>query len=681
MKSHIQALLLVLIGTCCYNANAQQEDEKLVLKARSYKDSIVLRWVPKDLESWRLMNTQGVTLVRTNTLTQKEKVLTSTPLKPYRLEVWKTRTDTTNIFVATAAQCLLGETKVTTEIANQHFSTQLLAAKEQKNTLAFAAMSADFSVQAADGLAFRWADRDVNPTETYTYHLEIDGNRISNPYVQRMENDWKPSKVVGIEAETSQNSIEISWPKTENNSKFSGYYVERSTNGKNFTRISNSIVKATSSVTYTQRQRYTDENIGIGKTYTYRVIGVTAFADFGLYSEIVSVRVTSPQNVFPVQQLKMNAKDESTVNLSWTTPEETESIKGYAVVRSRTKAGPFTPAHSGLLPVKATSYEDNTTKLGKTHFYAVVSVGKGGNTAETPSKAVILADNTSPNTPQGLIGKIDSLGVVSLAWNFGDEEDLKGYRVFRSDTKQQTFQQLTTSPVPGNYYSDTLSLKTLKKKVLYKVRAYDYNYNPSEFSEILVLERPDFIAPVPPTLTSITKQKDSIQLQWDSSAEKDVAKYHIYRKVSEETDFKKIATVSGTEHSYQEPVLKAYTSAAYRVSVMDGSGNESSPSKIMRWIYENKNTSFIPTLSGNFNAKTKDLALLWNPPAEMDGTMIIYRDSGKGLKQYASARSKEGKFIDKAFFQNSTGYEYQIKLLFSDGMESALSNTLKVNLN
>ena len=65
----------------------------------------------------------------------------------------------------------------------------------------------------------------------------------------------------------------------------------------------------------------------------------------------------------------------------------------------------------------------------------------------------------------------------------------------------------------------------------------------------------------------------------------------------------------------------------------------------------------------------------------MDGTMIIYRDSGKGLKQYASARSKEGKFMDKAFFQNSTGYEYQIKLLFSDGSESALSNTLKVNLN
>ena len=302
-----------------------------------------------------------------------------------------------------------------------------------------------------------------------------------------MEDDWKPSKVVGIKAETSQNSIEISWPKTENNSKFSGYYVERSTNGKNFTRISKSIVKATPSVTYTQRQRYTDEDVVIGKTYTYRVIGVTAFADFGLYSEIVSARITPPQKVFPVQQLKLNTIDESTVNLSWTTPEQTESIKGYAVVRSKTKAGPFTPVNSGLLSVKATSYEDNTTKLGKTHFYAVVSFGNGGNTAETPSKAVILADNISPNTPQGLIGKIDSLGVVSLAWNFGDEEDLKGYRVFRSDTNQQTFQQLTTGPVHGNYYSDTLSLKTLKKKELYKVRAYDYNYNPSDFSEIYVL--------------------------------------------------------------------------------------------------------------------------------------------------------------------------------------------------
>ncbi|MEL6483469.1 MAG: hypothetical protein AAFP96_01330, partial [Bacteroidota bacterium] len=556
MKSRIKTLITILLSSSFYVASAQKEDAKMVLKARSYKDSIVLRWVPKDLENWRLMNAQGVTLVRLNTLTQEQKVLTPTPLKPYGLETWKTQTDTTNIFVATAAQCLLGETKVTSEIASQHFSTQLLAAKEQNNTLAFAAMSADFSIQAADGLAFRWVDKDVNTTETYTYHLEIDGNRISNPYVQRTENKWTPPKVVGVETEAGQNSIEITWPKIENNSKFSGYYVERSSDGKSFTLISQSIVKATPNSTYTQRQRYSDEDITIGKTYFYRVVGVTAFADFGLYSEIVSGSATVPAKVFPVQQLKVNAKDESIVKLSWITPEQTESIEGYAVVRSKTKQGPFTPAHSGLLPAKATSFEDKTTKQGKTHFYAVVSVGKDGKTVETASKAVILPDETSPKRPQGLIGEIDSLGVVSLAWNFGDEEDLKGYRVFRSDTNQQEFQQLTTSPVPGNYYSDTLSLKTLKKKVLYKVRAYDYNYNPSEFSAVLVLERPDFIAPVPPTLTSIMKQNDSIELKWGSSAAKDVAKYHIYQKVSNETDFKKIASVSGTQHSYQEPVLK-----------------------------------------------------------------------------------------------------------------------------
>jgi len=680
MKSSIKTLIIILLCSSFYDASSQQEDAKLVLKARSYNDSIVLRWVPKDLENWRLMNAQGVTLVRVNTLTQEQKVLTPTPLKPFGLETWKTQTDTTNIFVATAAQCLLGETKVTSEIASQHFSTQLLAAKEQNNTLAFAAMSADFSIQAANGLALRHVDKNVNINETYTYHLEIDGKQVSNPYIQETADKWMPSKVEGVEAEAVQNSIQISWPKTENNSKFSGYYVERATNGKNFTRISQSIIKTTPRNTYTQRQRYTDEDVEIGKTYTYRVIGVTSFANFGLSSETVSARVTPSQNVFPVQQLRVNVKDESTVNLSWTTPQRTESIEGYAIVQSKTKQGLFTPVHSGLLPVKTTSYEDNTSKQGKTHFYAVVSVGKDGTTAETPSKAVILADDTAPNKPKGLIGEIDSLGVVSLAWDFGDEEDLKGYRVFRSDTNQQEFQQLTSSPVPGNYYSDTLSLKTLKKKVLYKVKAYDYNYNPSEFSEVLVLERPDFVAPVPPTFMNITKQNDSIQLKWDSSPGEAVTEYHIYRKASNEARFKKIATVPGTKNTYREPTLKSYTSAVYRISAMDSAGNEGNPSKNMRWSYANKSTSFTPVLSGNFNSKTKNLELLWNTPSEVDGIMIIYRDSGKGLKPYASAPYIGGKFTDQAFFQNSMGYEYQVKFILDNGQESGLSNMLKVAL-
>ena len=116
---------------------------------------------------------------------------------------------------------------------------------------------------------------------------------------------------------------------------------------------------------------------------------------------------------------------------------------------------------------------------------------------------------------------------------------------------------------------------------------------------------------MPPTLSSITKHIDSIQLKWYSSAGKDVAKYHVYRKVSNEIDFKKIASVSGTEHSYQEPVLKAYTSAAYRISAVDDFGNEGSPSKIMRWNYANKNTSF-PTneMSYQRHLIANELALL-----------------------------------------------------------------------
>jgi len=680
MKTKINLLLIILISANSFITKAQDktDSEKFILKTQSYSDSIVLRWVPKDLTSWRTMITDGITIVRTHIRTGEKIVLTPKEIRPYNLEEWKTKTDTTNIFVATAAQCLLGTGKVTKEIANQQFSSTLLASKEQHNTLAFAAMSADFSVQAANGLAFRWVDSDVQPHESYQYELHMAGQKVSNSYIQRTNNAWQASKVINVELKEETNKITISWPKAANNTRFSGYYVERKTNESEFKRVSKSIIKATLGTLYSSNHQYIDSDVAVNNTYSYRVIGITSFADIGLFSEVVK-GTPQPSISTPIPELWVTSIKNTEVTLSWEQPKSVEFIQGYHVLRSKTKLGTPAIITPTLLSANTTTFKDTTVKEGATYFYSIQRIEKNGETATTTSKPVIIPDNTPPKSPIGLIGEIDSLGIVSIAWDFGNEEDLKGYRVFRGEDLNQEFRQLTTAPIPGNYYSDTLALNTLKNRVFYKVKALDYKYNSSLFSEVLVLERPDFVAPVSPKGIQLKKQGDSLKICWSPSPSKDILAYRIYRKASGENEFTTIAQVSIDTTTYFDEVLTTNKTLMYRISAIDKVNNESNLSSIVHWNSGSKELSFTPLLSGSFNKKSKHFELQWDKLLDPKLKVIVYRNSGNGFKWHASVKDSNTVFEDDTFFKNNMGYAYKIQCMDEEGNLSQQSNIVQVS--
>ena len=239
--------------------------------------------------------------------------------------------------------------------------------------------------------------------------------------------------------------------------------------------------------------------------------------------------------------------------------------------------------------------------------------------------------------------------------------------------------QITRSPIPGNFYSDTLSLKTLKKKEYYKVIAFDKYYKASPTSEIAVLNLPDVVPPQAPHLMPIQKKGDSLQLSWKINENQDVKTINIYRKY-ENNIWELVKEVAVTQEMWFATNYPLGESFKYAISAVDTSGLESNLSNIRHLNTYQNTLGRKPVLKGTFNSTTKALDLSWDFETDQEGYVVIYRSTGQGLRQYASVPLSEKFYSDTALFRDTQNYIYQIKAVQNNGISSSLSNQLKVRL-
>jgi hypothetical protein len=142
----------------------------------------------------------------------------------------------------------------------------------------------------------------------------------------------------------------------------------------------------------------------------------------------------------------------------------------------------------------------------------------------------IVPDTTAPNIPTGLKGRIDSNGLVYLSWYPNNDEDMEGYKVYYSHSPEHQFMQLTLLPTVNTHFVDSITLKTLTKKIYYRVVAVDKNNNHSDYSGILELKKPDIIPPTPPAIKNVTVLPNKAEIEFVATASTDAVAYIILRK-------------------------------------------------------------------------------------------------------------------------------------------------------
>lgn len=681
----MKKLTLLLLFLCwTLSVSPQESGSKGVrLLARpAQTDSIQLRWAPVDKETWKLGNMYGYVVERYTILRdgqaiedRERSILTDVPLKPQKLDVWQQYED--DKFVSTAAECIFGESVVPlvspAAIARRY--------KEEENKFSFALYAADMSPLTAKLSGLYLVDKTAQANEKYLYIVHIpapDSIPVDTAFAFTGLSEYFPlPKPLDLTARWTDRQVTLSWNILYLNHIYNSYIVEKSLDGENYTPISENASIQASDEGVNPEWAYRNDSLPDNQTvWYYRIRGINAFGEIGLPSDSVVGQGRLQITEAPVVTNKEIIENRE-VKLSWTFPEEmNEYIGGFRLYRSEKPEGTKEKIYEGT-PQERT-YSDNSPEL--TNYY-VLSVYDG----ETEKFAMgttyaELIDSIPPAMPTGLAGKIDSAGTAYITWNENTDKDIYGYRLFRSNHPDFEFMPVSPAEIIETAYSDTVNIKTLSKKIYYRLRAVDKRGNLSDFSEILELKIPDFIPPVSPVIKEITAEKDGILLAWYNSSSSDVVRHTIFRKSETDSAFFFIGKVVMPEifektSTYKDKNVQAGETYLYRVEAEDDAGLRSMPSSPLYVKALGEKTAQQIVLKAKIN--NNNITLSWTI-ANNIARVLIYKATGQeSLRVYGS--STETSFTDKEIPFGKT-VKYMIKFVYNDGTNSDLSNEVILNL-
>lgn len=242
-----------------------------------------------------------------------------------------------------------------------------------------------------------------------------------------------------------------------------------------------------------------------GKVVSYRVRTRLSKKKDSADSNTVFVKI------FPVPErvTGLEAKvTEPAIELAWAAPKKTsggaalEQLTGYRVLRgeidpSSAQATSQDIAQAKwkspltlLAPATENSYRDTLFEFGRTYVYVIraVALADDGPVESDDSAPVVISpkDIFPPAPPQNVVAAVASqpsgTPSVDLSWSMNLENDLAGYRVYRSDAQGAKGQLLNTDLLPAPAYRDMSVLQG--QKYWYSVTAVDRTGNESAPTQV-----------------------------------------------------------------------------------------------------------------------------------------------------------------------------------------------------
>ena len=647
-----------------------------------------MRWAPINASSWRLANQYGYMVVR-YTILQKKKVpkeiiktnLVPDALKPSPIDEWKKFAD--DKYVAIAAECIFGkgDDDIPTN-GNPHIAYKKY--REEIHRFSFAIYAADQSIKTAKLSGLYIADKTAQEDEKYLYRVFINcPDTIITDTASAFTglSEFQPlPKPLELKAEWSDKEVTLSWNIKYLNHIYNSYFIEKSDDkGKTYYRLSENATVQVADKKVSPGYMYKTDTLDNNKDVVYyRVRGISAFGEISPPSDSVFGTGLLPIKNAPVI-LATDIIENKKVKLLWDYPEDMNAyITGFKIYHSPKPNGRKKLIYFGDNPYQR-SFVDTAADF--TNYY-LISVYN--NETEKLSPITTYAeriDSFPPAPPVAASGIIDTNGKVTITWDENTDKDLKGYRVYWSNHPKFEFMLASPDIIIDTVFTDTINLKTLTKNIYYKLKAVDVRDNLSPFSEMLTISRPDIVPPVSPVIKNITDNKGFPELQWVNSSSSDVAKHHIYRKIEGESDslYKLIATIQKTNDirsTYYDKTGEKGKAYIYFVSAEDEAGLLSNPSNTGYFKIESGITEKVKIKKKQF---IDYIELTWTVTSEKEiERILVYRSTNDDpLKLYDNTTGPDYK--DRKITPE-TEYNYAIKVVFTDGSSSVLSNKVKARL-
>lgn len=659
---------------------------------RAQPDHVLLRWAPTTPLAWHYINQYGMKLERYTILRNgkvlevPEKKVYEKVFKPLPLAQWEALSEK-NEYALVAAQAIYGESFEVTENFSSDISKALSKTKEMEQRHLFATFAADQSKEVAQASGLFYEDHEVRKGEKYLYMIsslvpekimKIDTGSV---YLS-LDNYFPLPAPKGLTVEMQESTVLLSWEGKRFKDFYNSFILEKSEDdGRTYTSVTDlPIVNPLK-----ENGEYPDyifklDSVKVyNKKYIYRVKGINPFGETSPVSDTVSV-VCVPKLKHTARIIRTKVGKDGSILVQWTFPKEgRDSIQGFKLQRAGKIKGEVKIIKNTLLPTDSIAVDLHPLN---SNYYTIVAYDRHGNETTSMPSLAMLEDSIPPIAPLHLIGKIDSSGIVTLTWDKNKENDLAGYRIYRSNFMDKEFEQVTVDPVKETFFTDTIEIKTLTRNIYYMAVAVDGHFNPSPFSLAVKLERPDIIAPAAPQIESIETADSGIQLKWSNSVSDDVSQYVLYRRASSEKGWMPIFKTKASDSitSFLDSLATPGELYAYTLVAIDFSGLESAPSQpALRQRILPIQQNAIKVVSGKADRKNNKIDLTWKYSEAGVSRYFIYRaDEKENLVLYKVINGELDLFSDTDLKTNSV-YKYRLQAQFITGALSPFSKEIVVN--
>ncbi len=685
MRALSKYILLIILSLCFWVSTLAQTENKLTCIALVKKDSVVLRWVPASIPVWQIGNKYGYIIKRYKIAKggvfipdglSKGEILNQIPVKPISNE------DFNKLALSVPRSSIVQEAIYGTDFQPQsegnNFSGFLKAYNDLEVRFGFALFICDLSPVVARAAGLQFTDKNVLSDERYAYSISLanvpDGMQVA-PAVVVLDAGLitKLPPVTDVQAIFLDKAVKLQWPIMIHKGTFTAYILEKSTDGVNFSPISDLPLVNLTEDESPDYFVYTDSLISNYEQTRYRVKGISPFGEESPASEVVKGKGAPEFTAYAVIDTA-EVLDNKKIVVHWRVTESKSSpVSGITILRSDKSDGVYVTLTPKPISQSLRTFTDSHP--GVSNYYKVELIGKENLSSKSFPYLVQTEDNNPPIAPQMLTGKVDSSGIVTIAWKANQEPDLLGYKVFRANSRDEEFISLDRKITSQNICIDTINLNTLTHKICYQVIAMDKRYNSSGYSSILELTRPDTVPPAPAVIRRIDVDNGKVTMQLEGSPSNDISLYELYRIAEIDSSQKKVMTWKGKlPVTFDDMPDKQAIRYRYKLNTIDFAGNAS---EYARNIYVPGSTQKSIILKAEQNKNGKSILLSWNLPQNFKmAKTIIYRSKDKEpISIYKTIEGEDQKFLDSDIEMNMA-YDYRIKVFGSRGNEFLTSNEI-----
>jgi hypothetical protein len=681
------------------NASIRDTLEPAYIKAMKSArgDSVVLRWAPTSPPAWRIANNIGYIIERaeyddSHNIGEYKK-LNDIPIKPVAQNEWKNLNIKDDKYCAIAIQCLYGQkyiNSVESSQSDQYLERLRLGAMEFENRYGFAMFAADMSVNAANISGLRFVDKNVKEGRLYLYRIFLaEQDSILTIHDATItarageDSAWSDSpkelSVLG-----ANQKIKLSWHSYIDDG-MEAYNIYRSDDdGETFNKVNSSAILPMLSeqknvdLNYIPAEYNDTINIINGKEYIYCVKGINAFAEESFCALIKALAIDDRKPIIPeITSIKQIGSKQ--VKIEWKTENE-DDLVGFQINKSDHPEGQYHKVNEFIISKNIREFIDSSANENNI-FYNVQSINAAGNISESQVFTASIIDTTAPSKPKNLRGVIDSLGNVKIAWDWGDEYNLKGYRVLKANDSKHEFSEVSNGLIEDTSFVDKVSMNTLSPKIYYRIYSQNARAISSEFSDILALSIPDTIKPADAQIVNYKLENGFPKIEWIRSPSSDLSYQMIFRK-SGKNEWKQINKANAEIDKYIDSSATEINQYCYKITSADSSNNSSLGSNIVCVDKKTDNSEIsLPEIkiSKSSDAKSALISLKFTREAYSENAQLkIFRseiNSIESMKLYDNVNMKS-EYIDKNI-ENGAEYYYSIQIIDS-GKKSKLSDPIKL---